>query len=70
MNGALLFDLDGTLMDPREGITGCLRHALESIAAPVPREDELLRWIGPPLHQSLREYLGGMPSTGVRPVPA
>ncbi|HET9957137.1 MAG TPA: HAD hydrolase-like protein, partial [Polyangiaceae bacterium] len=56
--GALLFDLDGTLTDPREGITRCLQHALETIGAAVPGERELQRWIGQPLQQSLRSHLG------------
>ncbi|HET9929641.1 MAG TPA: HAD hydrolase-like protein [Polyangiaceae bacterium] len=57
MTSALLFDLDGTLTDPREGITRCVRHALESVGAPVPNEEELARWIGPPLQDSLRAHL-------------
>jgi phosphoglycolate phosphatase len=56
--GALLFDLDGTLTDPREGITACLRHALESIAVPTPADQDLVSWIGPPLHLAFAEYLG------------
>jgi len=58
MNGALLFDLDGTLTDPREGITACFRHALESIAVAAPPDSELVSWIGPPLHRSLADHLG------------
>lgn len=58
MNGALLFDLDGTLTNPSEGITKCIRYALDSIGAVVPAQDDLERWIGPPLHESLRDYLG------------
>lgn len=54
----LLFDLDGTLTDPREGITRCVRHALSAVGAAVPHDEELVRWIGPPLHQSFRDYLG------------
>jgi phosphoglycolate phosphatase len=53
----VLFDLDGTLTDPRVGITRCLVHALERSGAPVPSEAELLRYIGPPLHESFRELL-------------
>lgn len=58
MKRALLFDLDGTLTDPRDGITRSIRHALERIEAPVPAEQELLRWIGPPLQRSFGEHLG------------
>ena len=56
--GALLFDLDGTLTEPREGITRCLRFALERAGASPPLEADLSQWIGPPLHESLRVLLG------------
>src|SRR5262245_704269 len=49
MRGNLLFDLDGTLTDPREGIVGSLRHALAELGVPAPSDDELSRFIGPPL---------------------
>jgi phosphoglycolate phosphatase len=32
----VLFDLDGTLTDPRVGIVRCLRHALERLARLCP----------------------------------
>jgi len=56
--GALLFDLDGTLADPREGIVACFRHALEAFAVPIPPDDELAKLIGPPLRRTLTELLG------------
>lgn len=31
----LLFDLDGTLTDPKPGITGCVAYALESFGISV-----------------------------------
>jgi phosphoglycolate phosphatase len=58
MRGSLLFDLDGTLTDPREGIVGSLRHALAALGVPEPSDDELGSFIGPPLHGSLRRLLG------------
>ena len=45
----LLFDLDGTLTDPRDGILNGLRAALVDQHVPVPPDSELTRWIGPPL---------------------
>lgn len=45
----ILFDLDGTLTDPREGITRCIQYALETMNLPVPAQEELLWCIGPPL---------------------
>ena len=50
--GALFFDLDGTLTDPREGIVGCIRHALQCLGCSVPPDSELDRCIGPPLRES------------------
>jgi phosphoglycolate phosphatase len=58
MRGSLLFDLDGTLTDPRDGIVGCLRHALQHVGVPLPSDDDLACLIGPPLHESLRDLLG------------
>ncbi len=55
---ALLFDLDGTLTDPREGITRSLAHALERMGREPPALDELTFAIGPPLRQSLAQLLG------------
>jgi len=53
----LFFDLDGTLTDPKPGITRCIQHALKSFDEPVPDADELLWCIGPPLQQSFIKLL-------------
>lgn len=55
----IFFDLDGTLTDPKEGITRCIQHALETMGLPVPATDDLLWCIGPPLRASLARLLGG-----------
>jgi phosphoglycolate phosphatase len=49
----LLFDLDGTLTDPRVGIVACLKYAIESMGQTPPGDQELVRFIGPPLQDSL-----------------
>jgi phosphoglycolate phosphatase len=54
----LLFDLDGTLTDPREGITRSLAHALERMGVEPPPLDALTFAIGPPLRASLAQLLG------------
>ena len=54
----LPFDLDGTLADPREGITKCIAHALERMGREPPPLDELTFAIGPPLRASLATLLG------------
>lgn len=55
----IFFDLDGTLTDPKPGITRSLQYALEKLGRPVPAEDELTWCIGPPLRDSLVVLLGG-----------
>ena len=54
----ILFDLDGTLTDSKEGIMNCLRYALEKLGEPVPAEETLLKFIGPPLQDSFMRYCG------------
>ena len=55
---AILFDLDGTLTDPREGITRCIAHALERLSVETPPLAELTWAIGPPLRASLARLIG------------
>jgi phosphoglycolate phosphatase len=54
----LFFDLDGTLTDPREGITRCIAYALENMGRQPPPLASLERYIGPSLFVSFRELLG------------
>lgn len=53
----LFFDLDGTLIDSAIGITRCVAYALEKSGEPIPPEQELRRWIGPPLRDSFGPLL-------------
>ena len=55
---ALIFDLDGTLMDPREGITRCMRSALLRLDVVPPSDADLECLIGPPLIDCFRTLLG------------
>jgi phosphoglycolate phosphatase len=54
----VLFDLDGTLSDPREGIVACLKHALRRLGRYCPSDSELSRFIGPPLQEIFGTLLG------------
>lgn len=54
----ILFDLDGTLTDPKVGITRSIRHALSAFMADVPEEDALMWCIGPPLLGSFETLVG------------
>jgi phosphoglycolate phosphatase len=57
----ILFDLDGTLTDPKEGILNSVKFALSRFGTSVPDEDTLLKFIGPPLQDTFRERLGFSP---------
>ncbi len=48
----ILFDLDGTLTDPREGIVNSILYALEKLGLHENSIAELLSFIGPPLRDS------------------
>ena len=54
----LLFDLDGTIIDPKEGITKSIQYALRKLNFDrIPSSDELTWCIGPPLIQSFLKLL-------------
>ena len=54
----IFFDLDGTLTDPKEGITNCVRYALRSVGIDETNMNRLMRFIGPPLKDSFMEFYG------------
>lgn len=56
----VLFDLDGTLTDPGEGISKCILAGLEEVGLPTPTQRQLELCIGPPLDQ-------GFLALGARP---
>ena len=45
----ILFDLDGTVSDPKVGITGSVQYALRALGIEEPDLDMLEPFIGPPL---------------------
>ncbi len=58
MTRTVFFDLDGTLTDPKEGITRSIQYALEKLGVGVPEADELTWCIGPPLIENFRTLVG------------
>ena len=58
MYNLVLFDLDGTLTDSKEGIINCVKFALESFGISENDEKILNSFIGPPLYDSFRREYG------------
>lgn len=54
----VLFDLDGTLTDPREGITRSIQYALGKLGIDEPDLTQLEHFIGPPLLQAFMQFYG------------
>lgn len=54
----ILFDLDGTLTDPQEGITNSVKYALEFYGIKENDYEVLLSFIGPPLVDSFCKVYG------------
>lgn len=54
----ILFDLDGTVTDSREGITKCVSYALKSFGIEEDDMTNLLNYIGPPLIESFQKFHG------------
>ena len=55
---AILFDLDGTIVDSAPGITATLAYTFERLGLPVPTPAELLAWVGPPILDSFSDLAG------------
>lgn len=56
MKKYFLFDLDGTLTDPKVGITTCVQYALKEFGIEEPDPDKLEPFIGPPLKDSFMQF--------------
>ncbi len=54
----IFFDLDGTLTDPREGITKSVQYALKHMGILETDLKKLEPFIGPPLMESFAAYYG------------
>jgi phosphoglycolate phosphatase len=54
----ILWDLDGTLTDPKPGITRSVQHALRELGVEVADADTLTPYIGPPLREGFARHHG------------
>ena len=58
MYDTILFDLDGTLTDPGEGIINSVLYALNKYEIHIEDKTDLYKFIGPPLVDSFKIYFG------------
>jgi len=58
----ILWDVDGTVVDASDGILRRLTLALGELGLPAPRREELVHWIGPPMHESFQKNVGLTPA--------
>ncbi len=54
----ILMDLDGTITNPKQGITKSVQYALKAMGISIEDLDSLTKHIGPPLKSGFMEYYG------------
>ncbi len=64
----ILFDLDGTITEPFEGITKAIQYSLLKFGITVDDRETLRAFIGPPLFESFRNIYGMTNEESVRAV--
>lgn len=52
----IMWDLDGTLSDPKEGITKSVQYALSKLRIIEEDEEKLMEFIGPPLQETFSRF--------------
>lgn len=52
----IFFDFDGTLVDTSAGIFDSLKYAFEKMGEPILSEEEMRKYIGPPLEWSFENF--------------
>lgn len=55
---AIIFDVDGTLFDTRDGIIQALNYVLKVHGRSEIKKEDEARYIGPPIKESLMEFQG------------
>ena len=65
MTDAILFDLDGVLVDSRAAITGCINHTLRTHGLAEQPPERLHRFIGPPLAIAFGELTAAPPDSDI-----
>ena len=68
MYTAVLFDLDGTITDSATGILNSVSYALKKYNIVIEDEEELNKFVGPPLQESFMRFCGFSPEETVKAV--
>ena len=70
MRPTILFDLDGTLIDPLAGIAAAYARAAEAVGRAVPSPDDVRAFIGPPIQDVFIQQWDCSPEEVTRAVEA
>lgn len=54
----VFFDLDGTLLNTFRGVSNAVKYTMEYYGIPVPDENEMRKYLGPPLRDSFSRFAG------------
>lgn len=54
----IFFDLDGTISDSAVGIINAAVYAMEQMGTPIGDRERLNKFVGPPLYDLFRDYVG------------
>lgn len=63
---AVLFDLDGTLLDTRKGVKSAVKKTIYDLKLPVLTEEEIDVFVGPPMQNSFEKYYGMTPEKALK----
>lgn len=61
----VIFDFDGTVANSSEGVSASICYALESFGIPIPPEDVMIKFFGPPLVNGFMDNVGVDEETAV-----
>jgi len=53
----VLFDMDGTIIDPKLGFVRCINYALDALGIESVPENKLVQYIGPPLDYAFKKIV-------------
>ncbi len=55
---AVIFDLDGTVIDTTQGIVACINYSTQKLKLPAIPQETINKFVGPPLHDAYVRFVG------------